>query len=428
MRRLQQPPIPKLRLHKASGNAAVMLDGKYLYLGKYGSAEAQERYDRLIAEWLAKGRRATGQEQVRLDYEKASAEHRRTAEQVAAVEAAVTVDEVLAGYWAFAEKRYTRDGAPLRELGHVKHVMGVLRPLYGTTEASRFGPKALKLVREKLRESGQSRVYVNQNVARIVRIWKWASGEEMISAAVWHALTAVTGLAPGEAPNGRRVLPVPDHVVDATLPYCNDEVQVLVELQRLSGARSGELVIMRTGDIDASGPVWIYRPAKHKTENRGHERLIYFGKRAQSILKPWLRPALAEFIFSPVRCRERRYAALRAKRKSPVQPSQLNRRRAQPKKLPGERWTVAAYANAVEWGVRKANAAIAKRNAATGETTLLLPHWHPHQLRHSAATAIRREFGLEVAKAVLGHATLQAAQIYAERDNTRAREVALAIG
>ena len=107
MQRLQQPPIPKLRLHKASGNAAVMLDGKYLYLGKYGTAEAQERYDRLIAEWLAKGRRASGQEQVRLEYEKASAHQRRAADQVAEVEAAVTVDEVLAAYWAFAEKRDT---------------------------------------------------------------------------------------------------------------------------------------------------------------------------------------------------------------------------------------------------------------------------------------------------------------------------------
>ena len=27
----------------------------------------------------------------------------------------------------------------------------------------------------------------------------------------------------------------------------------------------------------------------------------------------------------------------------------------------------------------------------------LLPHWHPNQLRHSAATMIRKEFGLEAA-------------------------------
>jgi integrase len=250
----------------------------------------------------------------------------------------------------------------------------------------------------------------------------------MIAATAWHALKSVAGLEPGEAPAGRKIAPIADDIVEATLPFCNDEVRVLVELQRLSGARSGELVIMRTAVIDSTGPVWTYKPTRHKTESRGHERVIYFGRRAQSILKPWLRPALHGFIFSPARCPERRYAALRAKRKSPVPPSQLNRRKVQPEKLPGDRWTVAAYANAIEWAVKKANAAISQRNAETGEKTPLLPHWHPHRLRHSAASAIRREFGLEVAKAVLGHATLQAAQIYAEADSTRAREVALAIG
>lgn len=48
MQRLQQPPIPKLRLRRRD------IDGKYLNLGKYGTAGAQERYDRSIAEWLAK--------------------------------------------------------------------------------------------------------------------------------------------------------------------------------------------------------------------------------------------------------------------------------------------------------------------------------------------------------------------------------------
>ena len=33
-----RPAIPKLRLHKASGKAAVMLDGRYLYLGPFGTA------------------------------------------------------------------------------------------------------------------------------------------------------------------------------------------------------------------------------------------------------------------------------------------------------------------------------------------------------------------------------------------------------
>jgi hypothetical protein len=32
-----------------------------------------------------------------------------------------------------------------------------------------------------------------------------------------------------------------------------------------------------------------------------------------------------------------------------------------------------------------------------------IPHWHPHQLRHTDALELKREAGLDVARAVLGH-------------------------
>ena len=35
----------------------------------------------------------------------------------------------------------------------------------------------------------------------------------------------------------------------------------------------------------------------------------------------------------------------------------------------------------------------------------MIPHWHPNQLRHNAATRLRREFGLDMARAVLGHSS-----------------------
>ena len=57
-----------------------------------------------------------------------------------------------------------------------------------------------------------------------------------------------------------------------------------------------------------------------------------------------------------------------------------------------------------------------------------VPIWHPHQLRHTAATSIRSQFGLEVAQAVLGHAELGATQIYAAKNLDAAREVMRDIG
>ena len=50
-------PLPKYRLHKGRGLAAVTLSGRHFYLGKYGTPESLELYNRLVNEWLANGRR-----------------------------------------------------------------------------------------------------------------------------------------------------------------------------------------------------------------------------------------------------------------------------------------------------------------------------------------------------------------------------------
>ena len=44
-----------------------------------------------------------------------------------------------------------------------------------------------------------------------------------------------------------------------------------------------------------------------------------------------------------------------------------------------------------------------------------MPHWTPNQLRHTKATELRKQLGLDVAGAVLGHSKLETTQIYAER-------------
>ena len=54
--------------------------------------------------------------------------------------------------------------------------------------------------------------------------------------------------------------------------------------------------------------------------------------------------------------------------------------------------------------------------------------WSPNRLRHSAATAIRRQFGLEAAQVTLGHASADVTQVYAEGDSEKAAEVMRLIG
>ena len=54
--------------------------------------------------------------------------------------------------------------------------------------------------------------------------------------------------------------------------------------------------------------------------------------------------------------------------------------------------------------------------------------WNPNQLRHSYATKVRNEHGLEAAQVLLGHARADVTQVYAERDAELARRVAGEVG
>jgi site-specific recombinase XerC len=54
--------------------------------------------------------------------------------------------------------------------------------------------------------------------------------------------------------------------------------------------------------------------------------------------------------------------------------------------------------------------------------------WSPNQLRHAAGTDVRRQYGLEAAQVILGHAKADVTQVYAERDQALAAEVMGKIG
>jgi len=113
---------------------------------------------------------------------------------------------------------------------------------------------------------------------------------------------------------------------------------------------------------------------------------------------------------------------MRANRKTKVQPSQVNRRKRRPERKPGDRYVKDAYNRAIPRAVDRAN----EEREKEGQEKL--PYWSPNQLRHSAATEIRRQSGLEAAQTVLGHARADVTQVYAERDLERAREIMRSIG
>jgi integrase len=54
--------------------------------------------------------------------------------------------------------------------------------------------------------------------------------------------------------------------------------------------------------------------------------------------------------------------------------------------------------------------------------------WTPNQLRHTKATEIRREAGLDAARAVLGHRSPAITEVYAELDTAKAAEIMERLG
>jgi len=203
--------------------------------------------------------------------------------------------------------------------------------------------------------------------------------------------------------------------------------------------RSGEVAIMRGRDLNTTGPdVWQYRPAHHKTEHHGHDRVIDLGPRAQAVLRPWIKTDLEAYIFSPREAEAARNAARREARRIPLYPSAVKRRlradRRRRRWPPAERYTSASYRRAIARGTDRANAEIAADLAARGIVdgekvdAAMIPRWHPHQLRHTFATEIRRQYGLEAARVMLGHHSVGVTQVYAERDLQVAARVAAEVG
>jgi hypothetical protein len=407
--------VPKYRRHKPTGQGVVTLNGKDHYLGKWKSAASKAEYNRLIGEWLAAGRCLPG----------------------STGGADLTVAELAQAYLTFARGYYRKDGKPTQSLDRVKLAVRLLRTTYGHTLAHDFGPLAFQAVQRQLAAGDRCRKYCNYLTDCIKRIFKWAASQELLPVTIYQALTTVPGLRRGrsDAREPEPVRPVASEVVDATLPYLPAIVADMVRLHRLIGARPAEVCIIRPCDVDTSSDVWSYRPESHKTEIHGHKRVIMIGPKAQDVLRPYLLREETAYCFVPAEGERKRNALRRANRQSPMTPSQRRRRpKRNPKWTAGDHYTPNSYRRAIERAVERLNKQrreeARKATKATGVRVepVLLDGWTPNQLRHLAATEIRRQFGLEAVQVVLGHAHADVSQIYAERNMGLAAAVARKVG
>lgn len=384
--------VPRYRRHKASGQAVVRLAGHDFYLGKYGTAASREAYRRFTATWLQNGALRSS------------------------TIAGATVTEIIVRYVKFATGYYRKQGSPTDELRMIKSALKVVRQLYGGCEATTFGPLCLKACREQMIANGWCRTHINRQIGRVKRAFKWAVENELIPGSVAESLRCVAGLKRGrsEARESHRVLPVPEADLAATIQCLPPVVCDMVRLQRLCGARPSEICDLRPIDINRCVNPWEYRPQSHKCEHHDHERVIFFGPRGQAILDKYLERPDVEHCFSPAESDRLRRAAQHIARKTSL--SCGNRPGSnvspKPKRPPGKKYDRNSYARAVRRAAKKAGVAT----------------WSPNRLRHSFATEVRRSNGLEACQVLLGHASADVSQLYAERDFTLAARIAQEIG
>ena len=99
--------VPKYCRH-ARGQAFVKIAGKQVWLGRYGDPIAREKYDRLVAEWLANGRTLPPP-------------------PLSQQAQPATILHILAPYWRWAKDRYTA-----AEADTIRSALRVVESLYGS--------------------------------------------------------------------------------------------------------------------------------------------------------------------------------------------------------------------------------------------------------------------------------------------------------
>lgn len=385
---------PKYALHKGTGQARVRINGKDIYLGLYGSPESWTRYNEEVYKW-----------------------QRQLEETVSEL----TIRQLTRLYLQFAKQHYRKNGKATSKVAVIKTALRTLNRHYRDLAANEFSPKRFKKIRETMIEADLARTTINDYMAVIRRMVRWAVSEELIKTEVLIAIQAVSDLQQDrtEARETDPVEAVSDACLNSLEGHVSDMVWAMMQLQRLTGMRPGEVRIMRSCDITKSGEVWEYRPSSHKMQRKKKQRIVPLGERAQAIIKSWLRPELDAYLFSP-----------------------LGSNGSRP-------YTKDAYCRAITRGceeafgmpehLKDATLGLEKKSKSERKRTIdrrrkeasewrRLNAFTPNQIRHTYATAARREFGIEGARTVLGHAKADTTEIYAERDLDAARAIAAKIG
>ncbi len=297
----------------------------------------------------------------------------------------MTLDQVCSQFLAWANTYYRHsDGTPTGEHYNCELALRELRLRYRDKGINEITYHDILRARDEMVNEGITRSVVNQRVGIWKRMFAWALDSRLCNAYVKSEVWAINSLKRNRssAPEGKGQSPVAHRDVKVVLPFLPPELRAMVQVHELCGARPGEMCRMRPCDIDRRRKVWIYEPQMHKTEHTGRHRIICLGPRAQKILALYIDVVAGdEYIFKPLSVREWRKQQGQKVTKNPSAKNQ-----------PANCYNKDTYRQAIQAGIKQARKA--------GHNV----DWTPNQLRHACATRVRKRYGQEAARILLGHA------------------------
>lgn len=363
-----KPRIPKLCRHKGKNLGYIYVDGRRIYLGPWGVPDTEREYRRVVADWIAN-------------------------DGVEPQDASITmVADCVLPFLEWCDRVYNK-----KRVSYYTCACKPLVAMFGDEPVSDFGPRKLRAVMYAHVDAGLSRDTANRYTYAVRRMFKWAASRELCRPEVCVALEMVEGLREREtdAPESVPVLPVTAEQMQAVLDIASATVKAMILLQGYTGARPGEILNLKAADIDRSGEVWVVDlSGRHKMAHKGRPRMLFIGPKAQAVLRPILLKAGQGYLFSPARAELERLG----------EGAKRGRSR--------ECYDVQTYRQAIHHYCDRAG----------------VERWNPNQLRHTLATQVRKQYGLEAAQAVLGHESVDVTQIYAEKDLEKARQIMGEIG
>ncbi|MCC6682163.1 MAG: site-specific integrase [Phycisphaeraceae bacterium] len=289
-----------------------------------------------------------------------------------------TINELCDRMQKWANEYYTYDGVGTGEARNIRAAIVPLRELAGGQPVDDITAELVYDVQQHLLDRGLARNTINGHMRRLMRVIRWAAQppRRWVGSLVLADIALLDSIKRGrtKARETEGVKPVAWELVEATAKAGPVWLSVALRVHWYTGARPAEIVRMRRSEITERDGMMIYEPKLHKNAYRGDKRLIVIGPQGQAVLRPWLAVCMKDRLFDCTSEQDyRRYV------------------------------TRVCDANKI-------------------------PRWRVGQIRHSMATRVRAEAGIEMAALVLGHKDPQTTLIYAEADLGKAADVLRRIG